>query len=320
MKKNAPSSPLVSVIMPCYNAAPFLREAVESVMGQTYTAVELIVVDDGSTDDSLHILAEYPSIRLLRQDHRGPYPARNVGIRAARGDYVAFLDADDYWAPTFLEEMVAALHGSTAALAYCGWQNVGAVRTSGEPYVPPDYEKENKLHHFLRGGAPWPIHAAVVRKNVLQHVKGFREYQQTVMDYDLWLRIGSAYPIIRVPKVLAYYRHHERGQLTAAEGRQAISSWRVKKTFLEENASIRRFIGTKEIRGYLKSSLVYRGYRCYWRGDLKNSYIIFRFALKKGYFGIKDLKYFSMALLPFPLFRALVTIGRSARRHAQDMA
>ena len=94
----------ISVIMPCHNAAAFVEEAVQCVMNQTYPDVELIVVDDGSTDGSIDILqqlaAQYPSrMTLLFQDRMGPYPARNLGLEHAHGGYVAFLDADDYWTP-----------------------------------------------------------------------------------------------------------------------------------------------------------------------------------------------------------------------------
>jgi glycosyltransferase involved in cell wall biosynthesis len=310
MQKTEANSPLVSVIMPCYNAAPYLREALESVLGQTHRSVELIVVDDGSTDESLDILAQYPQVQVLRQDHRGPYPARNKGIGRARGEYVAFLDADDYWAPTFLEEMVAALQGSGAALAYCGWQNVGEVRTSAEPYVPPDYEKEGKLHHFLRGGAPWPIHAALVRTEIVRGADGFNEYLPTSMDYDLWLRIGIKHSIVRVPKVLAFYRHHDRGQITSDEGRQAINSWLVKKTFIKNNSQVFSGHEKNDQDLYLRRGLLYRGYRCYWRGDLVNARKIFRFALQKGYWGTKDLRYYLLGLLPLPVFKNLVRLAR----------
>ncbi|MBC7360388.1 MAG: glycosyltransferase [Desulfacinum sp.] len=306
MKKTEANSPLVSVIMPCYNAAPYLREALESVFGQTHRSVELIVVDDGSTDESLEILAQYPQVQLLRQDHQGPYPARNKGIGVAQGQYVAFLDADDYWAPTFLEEMVAALEGSGAALAYCGWQNVGEVRTSAEPYVPPDYEKEGKLHAFLRAASPWPIHAALVKKDVLDAAGGFDESLLTCMDYDLWLRIGLFHPIVRVPKVLAYYRHHGGGQLTNRQGRQAINVWLVKKRFIERHPELFADVPRYLLDSYLNGALLARGYRCYWQRDLAGAWTVFRFVLRQGSWNRRDLKYLLPALLPSTVYVRLL--------------
>jgi len=120
----------ISVIMPCYNAAAFVEEAVNCVMNQTYPDVELVVVDDGSTDGSANILQELtaryaPRIQLHFQDRQGPFPARNIALRNAHGGYVAFLDADDYWTLDALEKLAASLNAQSADVAYCGWQNVG---------------------------------------------------------------------------------------------------------------------------------------------------------------------------------------------------
>src|SRR5258705_12555320 len=99
-------APLISVIMPCYNAAPYVEQAIESVLCQSYGDVELIFVDDGSSDASPTIandlaLQHAGRITLLRTNRAGPYPARNFGLAHAHGEFVAFLDADDYWAIDF---------------------------------------------------------------------------------------------------------------------------------------------------------------------------------------------------------------------------
>ena len=104
---------LVSVVMPCYNAASFVAEAISSVLQQTYPHVEVIVVDDGSDDASPEIIKNLAEtqpdrITLMHQDHKGPYPARNLGLRYARGNYIAFLDADDWWRADCLEKLLAA--------------------------------------------------------------------------------------------------------------------------------------------------------------------------------------------------------------------
>ena len=97
-------NPSISVVIPCYNAAQFLGETLDSVLGQTYTPLEVIVVDDGSTDDSAAIAESYgPPVRVICQENQGESVARNRGIQEARGDWIAFLDADDVWMPTKLE-------------------------------------------------------------------------------------------------------------------------------------------------------------------------------------------------------------------------
>src|SRR5437867_2391143 len=90
---------LVSVVIPCYNNAPFLRDAIQSVLSQTYERTEFIVVDDGSSDDTSDVASSDPGIRLIRQQNQGVSAARNAGLRQSRGDYVVFLDADDRLLP-----------------------------------------------------------------------------------------------------------------------------------------------------------------------------------------------------------------------------
>lgn len=294
---------LVSVVMPCYNAAAFVAQAVDSVLQQTYPDVELIVVDDGSTDGSLDILRAYGDrLTLLQQPNQGPYPARNRGVAASRGEFLAFLDADDWWAPDCLARLHAAMHGSDAAVAYCGWQNVGLPGPRGEPHVPPDYEREGKLECFLRAAAPWPIHAALLRRSVWDEVGGFDTALPTVMDYDLWLRVGASRPVVRVDKVMAFYRHHQRGQITSQQGRQAENSWLVKRRFLAANPAVARQLGPARVRELVDGGLLKRGYDAYWRRDLATAQHIFRLALKTRAWSAADLKYLLPALLPAPLY------------------
>ncbi|WP_211163133.1 glycosyltransferase family 2 protein [Aromatoleum diolicum] len=227
----------VSIIMPCYNAAQHLSRSVGSVLAQTAGNWELVIVDDGSRDDSwgeLQRLARAePRIRIFRQANAGAAAARNHALREARGDYIAFLDADDTWHPEFLESMQAALHNASGrGLAYCGWQSLGLGGGRDAPFVPPDYEDGNKAEALL-GGCRWPIHAALVPAPAIRAAGGFDESLSSCMDYDLWLRLGTIHRLIRVPRVLAYYHHHGGEQITKNRARIALnhrvpsrSSWR----------------------------------------------------------------------------------------------
>ncbi len=298
----------ISVVMPCYNAERHLRESICSVLDQTYTDVELVVVDDGSSDGSPGILIEFKSrITTIRQENRGPGPARNRGLEAGSGEFFAFLDADDYWDPACLHELHQALNGSDAELAYCGWKNVGAS-ARGRPYVPPDYEAEDKAIQFLREAAPWPIHAALVRRRVLKRVDGFDEKWPSCMDYDLWLRIGIRWPIKRVERVLAYYRHHGDTQITAIQWRQAYNVWRVKKHFVQQFAELASHISPGCMRELIDGALLKRGFELYWKRDLISAHKIFRMTLKNRYWTVKDLRYLLPALLPEALFIRLITL------------
>ena len=121
--------PLVSVIVPAYNAARYIRQALESVCTQTYRDIEVIVVDDGSRDETPAIVEEFatsdPRVRLLLQNNAGVGAARNMGLRQAQGVYIAPIDADDIWHPGKLEAQVACMeaHGPETGLVYC-WTNI----------------------------------------------------------------------------------------------------------------------------------------------------------------------------------------------------
>ena len=300
--------------MPCYDAAPYVKQAIESVLGQSYRDLELIFVDDGSNDGSVNIAADFAEhhpgrMTMLRTNRQGPYPARNVGLSRARGEFIAFLDADDYWAPDFVEKLHSALIATDAVLAYCGWQNIGATDRTNEPYVPPDYQNGDKLAMLLRAASPWPIHAALVRRSVVDEVGGFDTSLATCMDYDLWLRIGAAHAIVRVPEVLAYYRFHSGGQITSKQWRQAENVWLVKKKFVDASPDLVTRFSPDQLRELIDGALLRRGYDCYWRRDLVSARRIFRKALRTGGWKLKDLRYLLPALLPEGPYQSLIALA-----------
>ncbi|HRP94675.1 MAG TPA: glycosyltransferase [Rhodocyclaceae bacterium] len=303
----------ISVIMPCFNAETFVAEAVDSVLGQTYPNIELIVVDDGSTDGSREILAAYGDrITVIPQSNSGPYHARNLGLRHASGAYVAFLDADDWWRRDFVETMHVALETRPdCALAYCGWQNVGARDRSNEPFIPRDYETADKLELMLGGGSPWPIHAALVRRAAIDAIGGFREDLATSLDFELWLRLCVGRRIVRVPEVLAFYRFHGEAQISAQPWRQAINGWRIKRRFVDEHPEHVTTPGVDAARRLADGVLLKRGYEFFWRRDLVSAQRIFRRSLFVGGWRPQDLRFLLPSLLPASVFRWLV-VNRDA--------
>jgi glycosyltransferase involved in cell wall biosynthesis len=125
MSAAAASAPLVTVVTPAYNIAEYVGEAVDSVLGQTFRNFEYLVIDDGSTDDSAAVIRAHagddPRLRLIQGENRGPSAARNIGIREAGGEYIAFLDGDDRWHPKFLERLVRLIQSlpPTVGSVFC---------------------------------------------------------------------------------------------------------------------------------------------------------------------------------------------------------
>ncbi|MBW2661430.1 MAG: glycosyltransferase [Deltaproteobacteria bacterium] len=300
--------------MPCFNAAPYLTKSLSSALGQTFKEIELIVVDDGSTDSSLQVLEGIrdPRLKIISQPNRGVCAARNRGLSEALGEHIAFLDADDAWHRECLTKLYAALRSHPGSvLAYCGWQNVGIEGRRGEPFVPPDYERLDKAEIFL-GGCRWPVHAALTRRSAIEQAGGFDERFPTSEDYYLWLKIATRHPIVLVPEVLAYYHFHEGCQATRDRLRTAFNHLLVQQEFLREQPGIIRELGHSRIRELTYGELLKRGYICYWDRDLAASRKIFRQLIKAGYGSLKDWKYMLPALLPSGLHRALIrSFGKS---------
>jgi len=312
-------APLVSIIMPCHNVVAHLPESFGSVMAQTFSDWEVIAVDDGSTDATLSWLRAQtgPRIGVYTQANQGVSAARNTGIAWARGRYLAFLDADDTWAPDFLEKMTLMLTTRPdAVLAYCGWQKVGLPRRQGEPFVPPDYETPAKAE-TLFSGCRWPIHAALVKREAVLAAGGFDTHLENAEDYALWLRVATAAPIVRVPEVLAFYNFHDGLQASANKARAALHHLHAQHRHLAQHPDFHAILGKKRARALMLSELLERGYVCYWKRDLPAARQIFRAVMKQGYGTLNDWKYMLPAWLPESWHRWLIA-QRDGGEHKAD--
>ncbi len=305
-------SPLISVIMPCYNAEEFVSEAINSVINQSYKNIELIIIDDGSSDNSYDICKKFLvqkdiKISLMMQENKGPYPARNHGLGHAKGKYISFLDADDYWHPECLMLLKQALDDNSGDVAYCGWQNVGnGGPGSNEPYIPPEYEKGDIVKYFLKS-CPWPIHAALIKENIIRELGGFSERYFTSLDFDLWLRmISVTKSFVRVPEVLAFYRWHSEGQISSIKSRQVIDAWKVRHNYTIEHPELISHITDSEVKELVNDSILSNAYTAYWRRDIDSALILFRKAFLNGYWEVKDLKYMMLAMLPSRWLKCLL--------------
>lgn len=205
-----PHAPLVSVIIPTFNQPALLIEAIESVLVQTYLHREIIVVDDGSTDDTPARLAPYierRQITCIRQQNRRQAAARNAGIDVAKGALIAFLDHDDLWAADKLERQVPLFERNGIALVYCGAEEVdlnGHVlwEKGSHKYRRGKIFDALLFNHFITNST------VVVRRTALEQVGLFAEDLYGVDDIHLWLRICDAFEADFIPGTLVRCRNH----------------------------------------------------------------------------------------------------------------
>jgi len=296
--------------MPCFNCAKHLLTGAGSVFSQTSQDWELIIIDDGSGDSSWEavqaLAAKDARIKPVKQENRGAAAARNHGLKQAQGRFTAFLDADDTWHPEFLESMLDAQKQQPSdTIVYCGWQNLGAPSGNNQEYIPPDYESGDKLSELL-SNCPWPIHAALIPTHLITEAGGFDESFRSCMDYDLWLRIGTQVRLVLVPRVLAFYHHHDGEQITKNQARIALNHRRVQEKYLKNNPKVWKILGKDQIRALTEGELLKRGYICYWKRDLPAARAIFRKVMAKGYGSLSDWKYMLPSLLPISVHRALI--------------
>jgi glycosyltransferase involved in cell wall biosynthesis len=202
------TTPRVSVVMANYNYGGYLAAAIESVLAQTVRDWELIVVDDGSTDDSLAVVEPYtadPRVRVLRVDHLGQPGAKNAGIAAACGDVIAFLDADDLWHPEKLGRQLALLESDADVGVVYSRRTL--IDESGRdlPYAQPGLHRGDVLSTMFRNNFVC-FSSAVVRRQVFEHVGLFDTNIDLAIDYDLWLRVARHYHFDYVDEPLVKYR------------------------------------------------------------------------------------------------------------------
>ena len=208
------SNPLVSAIIPTYNRAHIVGDAVESVLGQTYSNIEVIVVDDGSKDDTLRCLQQYGDrIRVVTQGNAGPAAARNRGIAESRGELIAFLDSDDIWLPAKIERQVALLQRAGASVPCClcnilmKWNSgdrasfdIALLKPSAEEgvWLNADEVLATRFVLFNQG--------IVIRRPVLEKIGGFDESIRYLEDYELPLRLSLEGPWAFIETPLAVWR------------------------------------------------------------------------------------------------------------------
>jgi glycosyltransferase involved in cell wall biosynthesis len=259
---------LVSVVIPCHNYGRFLAAAIESVRRQSHPSVEVVVVDDGSTDDSAEVAARYPDVIYVWQQNQGQSAAQNRGLEAAGGEFVLFLDADDELAPGALESLAQCLaERPDCAFAYGHVERVddeGAVLVGsasrearqqtcleGDPYA-----YMLRTNNCLRGGG-----AVLYRAELLRRAGGFSlELGNYGQDLDINMRLAREHPICCNDRIVLRYRFHEGSSTTRFGGmlRGMTGAQRAQRDFVRRHPEYRRDYrtGLRRAQSYWGARLV----------------------------------------------------------------
>jgi glycosyltransferase involved in cell wall biosynthesis len=206
-------SPLVSVILPVYNRATWIARAIDSVLAQSYRNFELIVVDDGSTDDTRAVLDRYRDrITIVTQENRGAYVARNHALRIARGELIAFIDSDDAWLPNRLADQIPLFARPTVGLVFGDAVHMSAdlELTKRTCFLVSPPRRGRVAAEFARANFV-PTTTVTVRRSCLDEAGGFSEQNALSADYLMWFRIALRHDIDYVDHVVAHYTVHPAG-------------------------------------------------------------------------------------------------------------
>lgn len=317
--------PLVSVIMPAYNTARYIGEAIDSVLSQDYGAVELIVIDDGSTDGTLDVVRSYGDrLTLLTQKNQGSAVARNAGLAAASGEYIAFLDSDDVWLPGKLTRQVRHLQENPEiGLVYARWR---VWKPSNDDHYPPAEEAIRALGIPAGEGEPTGIVAdrsgwlynrllfssllhtitVLVRRTLIDAIGPFDAELKRGQDYDYWIRASRLTEIHQLDRVLALYRVHGEGcvrkwpdvNYEKVVVEKAIRRWGLEGPTGERTAEA-------DIQRRLAQICFSFGYHHYWEGSPRLALGAFREAVEHRP-SFAALRYLVMSLA-----KACVRSGRT---------
>lgn len=220
--------PTVSVVIASYNRASLLKEAIDSVLTQDFDDFELIVVDDGSTDDTPELLRSYANVCVVRQDRRGVSAARNAGVRRASGEFLAFLDSDDLWLPEKLSAQIAFFKTHPRAVI-CQTEEIWIRR--GVRVNPRRRHRKYSGMIFERSVELCLVSpsAVMLERSLLDKVGWFDESLPACEDYDLWLRIACRFPIHLISTALVIKRGGHPDQLSRVPGQERFRIYALKK-------------------------------------------------------------------------------------------
>ena len=287
--------PFVSVIMPAYNSRAYLAESIQSVLDQDYEALELIIVDDGSTDGTADLARQFGErVRVIEQQNSGPAAARNRGVKAARGELIAFIDSDDIWVPGKTRAQVDYLRSNPDVGVVFGRLIRWFANADGSFDPPPDspapaegqviVEEESGWIYpeMLLDSVIWIV-SAMVRKSLWESLNGLDEALRIGEDYDFFIRASRLCRIDELDRLVAYYRIHNQSttQVMRTENYECLVLMRAIERFGTASPDGRE-VSKRLLRERLFKLFFNHGYRHYKNGNPHVAFQAFRQALFQG--------------------------------------
>lgn len=216
--------PQVTVIIPTYNYAHYIGEAIESVLAQSHRDFEIVVVDDGSTDNTEEVVSRFSQVRYIHQANQGIAAARNAGLLASQGSYLVLLDADDRLLSHCLEAGLTSLDNNPACAFASGQWELIAADGKALPQVPGVFVEQDHYRAFLDFNYIGTIGQVMFRRSVFDAVSGFDAWAPGCDDIELYLRISRDYPVYCHDKVVVQHRTH--GSNTSGDRSMMLTSMR----------------------------------------------------------------------------------------------
>lgn len=296
--------PFFSVIIPLFNKEKFIEATLKSVLNQTFIDFEILIINDGSTDNSATIIEGFddPRIRYFLKENAGVSSARNDGIEKAQSNYISFIDADDYWYPDFLEEMFKIIQNYPQQKAFSA---AIEIETS-KKVIPASYSivRTNDceiVNYFTASSKETVIctSCAVFHKSIFEETGNFDITVKSGQDTDLWIRIGMNYPVVFSWKILARYIYDEN---SLSKNKNYLNKKINFSKFEEQektNPRLKKFLDLNRFSLAIKSKLIAddENFNCYYKAiDLKNITFKKRFLLAMPSLILKALIHLKLIL------------------------
>lgn len=299
-----------SVVIPLYNKADYIENTINSVINQTFTDYEIIIIDDESTDNSVSKVLGFNDsrIQLYNQKNQGASVARNLGIEKAKYNYIAFLDADDLWMPNHLETLKDLVQNFSNAGIFASRYEL--VFSNGKNYIPKFKEIpsnfEGVISNYFETSLTYPIATSssiVIPKSVFKKIGYFKPGISSGQDVDMWIRIASQYPVALSNKITASYLHYIENSLSKTPIlEKKLKDFNDYKQQEERNPSLKKYLDIYRIEYALQYKIA---------GDNKKSKELYKNILKENV----PFKTKFIYLLPRHLLIFLLKIKKYLRKN-----